>query len=336
MKKGLVSIIVILCIVAVFALFFIIANIIPVKKTCESNPWRKVDNPYICAHRGGAELNPENTRMAFDYAIIETDYIDIVEFDAWYTKDNQMVISHDSYLNRMACEGFDPSDKEKNAVYIKDHTLAELRQYNLGRNFVDRNGNRPYENLSVEEAEKLGLTIMTVPEFFERYQNVRDDVRIAFEVKEEQLEIGSRMVDELYQLVDAKYPFWKDKVLVISFGNDVMKYHMEKYPERWCGPLGYLIAMQVASNKFGLNGLVQVDYPNIQTQMYNTAGSLKFDCGTKNFNYWAHKRNQATTYWTINDEKGMKKLVKNGADMITTNAPDKLYRVIYGKDYEKN
>ncbi|MCR4789613.1 MAG: hypothetical protein K5839_00880 [Treponemataceae bacterium] len=333
MKKGKKALIVVMTICLVFAVFFAIANIIPVKKTCENNPWRKVDHPYISAHRGGSELNPENTRMAFDYAIIDTHYIDVVEFDAWFTKDGHMVICHDAYVNKMACQGYDPEDKEKDAIYIKDHTLAELRLYNLGRNFVDREGNKPYENLSISEAEKMGLTIMTVPEFFERYQNVRDDVRIAFEVKEEELERGSRMVDEIYQLIDNKFPYWKDKVLVISFGDDVMKYHMEKYPDRWCGPLGYLIAMEVASNKFGMNGLVQVDFPNIQTQMYNTAGSLKFDCGTKNFNYWCHKRNQATTYWVINDEEGMKKLVRNNADMITTDAPDKLYKVIYGKEY---
>lgn len=331
MSKGSKALMIIGIIVGVIALFFLIVNIIPVKKTCDENPWRRNgDFPYISAHRGGSQLNPENTVMAFDYAINETHYIDIVEFDAWYTKDGVMVISHDGKLNRMACAEGDED------VNIHEHTLAELREYNLGRNFVDRNGNKPYENLTIDEARDKGLTIITVDEFFSRYNGARDDVRIAFEVKEEAVEVGSRMVDEIYTLIKQKYPFWDKKVLIISFGNDVIDYCIKTYPDEFCGPLGYKIAMQVASNKFGLNGLVQVDYKNIQTQMYNKAGKLKFDCGTKSFNRWAHKRNQSTTYWTIDDEADMQKLIKNGADMLTTNAPDVLYRVIHGKDYTED
>ena len=50
-------------------------------------------------------------------------------------------------------------------VVIKDSTYEELLQYNMGRNFVDLDGNKPYENLTIEQADAMNLTIMTLEEF---------------------------------------------------------------------------------------------------------------------------------------------------------------------------
>ena len=47
--------------VATIALFIGIVNLFPCYKV-ESTPFTKVDKPIISAHRGGAELNPENIK----------------------------------------------------------------------------------------------------------------------------------------------------------------------------------------------------------------------------------------------------------------------------------
>ena len=58
--------------------------------------------------------------------------------------------------------------------------------------------------------------------------------------------------------------------------------------------------------------------------MSNSAGPIKINCATKAFVNASHRRNQSITYWTINNEEDMDTLIKIGADVITTNAPDVL------------
>ena len=142
-----------------------IIHFIPSSKVVEENHWLRGDRSFISAHRGGSELNPENTEMAFDYIIKETTYTDIVEFDIRITKDNKYVITHDATLNRMALEKGNPN------VTIAETNYAELLNYNLGKNFKNREGKKPYENITIEEADNLGLTILTLEEFLTKYKD---------------------------------------------------------------------------------------------------------------------------------------------------------------------
>jgi glycerophosphoryl diester phosphodiesterase len=57
--------------------FWLIVNIIPCKKVIDENPFMAKETTLISAHRGGAIMNPENTKMAFDEVILDTDYTDI-------------------------------------------------------------------------------------------------------------------------------------------------------------------------------------------------------------------------------------------------------------------
>lgn len=56
----------------------------------------------IAAHRGGAQIWPENSRLAFRNAIgLDVDFI---EFDVHRTRDGVLVVHHDAILGR-TCEG---------------------------------------------------------------------------------------------------------------------------------------------------------------------------------------------------------------------------------------
>ena len=118
--------------------FWLIVNIIPCKKVIDENPFMS-ETTLISAHRGGAIMNPENTKMAFDEVIFDTDYTDIVEIDVRTTKDNKLVVIHDETINRTGIKG------EAEPVKINDANYLELLKYNLGVNFVDAKGNKPYE-----------------------------------------------------------------------------------------------------------------------------------------------------------------------------------------------
>jgi Glycerophosphoryl diester phosphodiesterase len=56
----------------------------------------------IAAHRGGAQLWPENSRLAFRNAVAMD--VDFIEFDVHRTRDGVLVVHHDPLLGR-TCEG---------------------------------------------------------------------------------------------------------------------------------------------------------------------------------------------------------------------------------------
>lgn len=313
-------------IVGTLCSFWGLVNIIPPKKVINENPWIAKDQPMISAHRGGAFLNPENTEKAFDYVIIETNYCDIVEIDIHKTKDGVLVINHDDSMDRMCLDDERKETDITKDIVIKDTNYKDLLQYNMGRNFVDSKGNKPYETLTIEQAKEQNLTIMTLEEFLIKYQQY--NFKLYLEIKEpntEGINEANKTVDMVYELFErAEYSSWKNRTMIISFTDSLIDYIVEKYPDLYVGALGYKIAPQLIATALGLTTLIPSKYHSFQTQMNNSAGPIKINCATKAFVRASHRRNQSITYWTINNEKEMDKLIKIGADVITTNAPDVL------------
>ena len=57
--------------------------------------------PEVIAHRGGALLWPENTLYALEQAAKAG--VDYLEFDLQLTADNELLVTHDSEINRAFC-----------------------------------------------------------------------------------------------------------------------------------------------------------------------------------------------------------------------------------------
>jgi glycerophosphoryl diester phosphodiesterase len=75
----------------------------------------------IVGHRGAAGLAPENTIMAIKKAVSEN--VDMIEFDIQSTKDNHLVLIHDSNLLRIAGDRRNVSDLTlKQIQQIKTHS----------------------------------------------------------------------------------------------------------------------------------------------------------------------------------------------------------------------
>lgn len=72
------------------------------------------------AHRGASGYAPENTRAAFDRALALR--ADAIETDVQLTADGELVICHDTVIDRTS-HGRGP---------LADHTLAELRALDFG------------------------------------------------------------------------------------------------------------------------------------------------------------------------------------------------------------
>src|SRR6266852_1888705 len=96
---------------------------------------RNMSKPLNIAHRGGAQLWPENTLFAFVSAA-KAGY-DGAELDVQMTRDEKLVVFHDFRLKRELCrlpnghwvrrKPFAPLS------LIRDLTFAELQAFDVGR-----------------------------------------------------------------------------------------------------------------------------------------------------------------------------------------------------------
>src|SRR4051794_13707627 len=86
--------------------------------------------PWNIAHRGGAQLSPENTLAAFGRAMSLG--ADGVELDVQLSRDGIVVVHHDYRLNPGYTRLRGGDWLEGVAPRIKDLTLEELWNYNIG------------------------------------------------------------------------------------------------------------------------------------------------------------------------------------------------------------
>lgn len=87
-------------------------------------------NALNIAHRGGANLWPENTIEAFANAIEMG--ADGIEFDLQLTADKKLVLHHDNRLNADITRR-DGAYLSKPTPYIRQLTLPQLSAYDVGR-----------------------------------------------------------------------------------------------------------------------------------------------------------------------------------------------------------
>jgi len=94
--------------------------------------------PFVMAHRGSSAILPENSPSAFYRAI--ADGADIIETDLHFTRDEAIVLIHDSTLERTT----------NGHGAIRDLTLAEIKRYKI---------KQPPERQHINEQ------ILTLPEY---------------------------------------------------------------------------------------------------------------------------------------------------------------------------
>jgi glycerophosphoryl diester phosphodiesterase len=313
---------VLLCVIIVLAVFMAAINIIPGKKAA-ANPFLKAKDalPMIAAHRGGGISNPENTLMAFRAAVNEYG-IQICETDLWMTADGHLVYSHDSSINRVAC----PEDAEK--VVIAEHTLEELRAYNMGYNFKDpESGRYIYRDLTDAEQAAKGLKILEFHELLEEFYGVRKDLLFIVEIKNDG-EQGFAAADIIDRTLAERFPDYRSNLVVGTFHPAIEDCLQKDHPGLMRGASTAGAAKFIISQLLRVNPLFKADFSCLQIPMsYNIKG-IELDLTRKTIIDRAHRRGIAVQFWTINEEEDMRALIELGADAIMTDDPQLLKRVL--------
>jgi len=321
----------------VITVFMLTVNIIPPKDNVENNPFivGKGNLPMIAAHRGGGLCNPENTMLAFREAVNSYN-VDIIESDLYLTKDGYLVYNHDDYIDNTCNVNGDISldeveqlcDDKSNRHYIKDMTLAELRQYNFGYYFEDKNGVRIYKDET--DLAKKGLQIATIDQLFEEFYETNPDLLFIVEIKDSG-DRGYEACRILYETLQ-KYPAYMNRIVVGTFHDEIEAEMKEKYPDIFRGaPMG-TAAKFIVTQMFKVNIFDNGDFACLQIPTdYDVGITLKLD--KKTYVRRAHRRNVAVQYWTINDEETMRELIELDCDCIMTDDPLLLKSVL--DDYRK-
>lgn len=89
------------------------------------------DAPLNIAHRGGADLWPENSLAAFRGAIACG--ADGAELDVHLSRDGEVVVFHDEALKPDIVRGADGSWVTAPAALLKDMTFDEMQAFDIGR-----------------------------------------------------------------------------------------------------------------------------------------------------------------------------------------------------------
>ena len=272
----------------------------------------------VSAHRSGGGIFPENTMMAFEGCINSDSFkTDIFEFDLHITGDDQLIILHDSTLDRTtdAVEFFGEKD-----IRPENYTYEELRSLNFGENFKNEEGEKPYQGLRGDEVPE-SLRVSNLKDVL-TYLQSNGNFDYIIEIKNGG-ELGEKAADILYSTL--KELDLLNNVVVGTFQNNVTNYLDKNYPDL---PRSASIIEVVKIYFNSLLGLNKVEnyyrYDALQIPM----GASILDLATARLVNYAHRHNIAVQYWTINDTADMELLKNIGADCIMSDIPDVAYEVL--------
>lgn len=329
MKKLKKTLIVVLIIVA--TLVTVVLSVMKLSGNHRSDPADVIsyetDHPFITgrteliAHRFGAGIAPEESRLAIDNCLTREDIsMDILEFDIRMTKDGYAVVFHDAMLDEttdaVALWGGEN-------ILVADKTLDELRQLNMGALFTDADGNQPYADLT-EVPDSL--RIMTISEALD-YLVANGATRFSIEAKDKG-ELGMRAADILYAELSARGLL--TSTVFSTFKTDVGAYVAENYPDMIRSNTDaqaiefYLAAITNDKNYVPPCTVFQLPF----TDKYLNMG---VNFGTAQVINYAHSHNIAVHYWVVDDPERMEYLESIGADGIMTDYPDILTGTIGAK-----
>ncbi|MFJ8234477.1 glycerophosphodiester phosphodiesterase [Ureibacillus sp. NPDC094379] len=252
------------------------------------------ERPIVLAHRGGLQLAPEHTMIAFEKAYELG--VDGFEIDIRLTKDEEIIVFHDDTVNRTT-NGFG---------YVKDFTLKELKELNAGFYFEDLEGNTPYkeDQISIVTLRELLVT------FPDTYVNI--DMKDDPDTYE-----GSLIPSKLWRLIEELGV--EDRVVVTSFYSeqiDRFNLYAQNHVALGAGENDVRKAFTAFSSQFRHLYHPKVDVFQIPTK------SGVFSLDSSKFISFLNNLNIPVHYWVINDEETMRRLIENGAQGIVTDRPD--------------
>ncbi|MGH3089479.1 MAG: glycerophosphodiester phosphodiesterase [Rubrobacteraceae bacterium] len=257
--------------------------------------------PVNFAHRGASWHVPENTLEAFELGV-ETGAGGL-EMDAHPTRDGEVVVIHDDTVDRTT----------DGSGLVREKTLEELSRLDAGYRFSPDGASFPFRG--------KGVRISTLREVYEEFPEAVVNV----EIKEDLPGIEGRVLRVIEECGAEK------RTLVASFSHAVMRRFRKVSGGRIpTAASRFEISVFYFLSRACLEKLVPVEYEALQVPVKHRG----LEIVTPRFIRAAHSRGVRVDAWTINDEKEMRRLLDLGADVIMTDRPEALSRVLAEREPE--
>ena len=245
--------------------------------------------PIIIAHRGGADLVPENTLAGFKKAINLG--VDMIEIDVHLSKDSNIIVIHDEKLDRTT----------NGSGEIKNMTLSEIKKYDAGSWFNDafREERVPTLDETFRLINGKSILLIEIKEGDERYPGLE-----------------KRIVESIHKHNANAWivvqSFNKNSILrVKKMDPSILTYYLvsSEFDELYSH-----IAEKVK------NGEKIVKQFDGIAPHYSHLDSAKVEL--------MHLAGFKVFTWTVNKPKDMIKMINMNVDGIITNSPDKLKDIL--------
>jgi glycerophosphoryl diester phosphodiesterase len=272
-----------------------------------ANAQQKLDTQ---GHRGGRGIMPENSIPAMINAVklgVRT-----LELDCVISKDNKVVVSHDTYMSAdfmTKPDGSPISKAEEKNLLIYTMPYDSVKRYD--------GGTKPHAQFPAQKKMKTYKPLLAeLIDSVEHYIKINHlkPVYYNLEIKSAPAHDGiehpkpEAFVKLVMDVLNKKKI--TQRVTIQSFDTRPLVELHQKYPKQ---TLSYLIANKdsFASNitKLGFT-------PQVISPYYTQIDS--------NFVNEAHQAKVQVLPWTVNDEEGMKKMADLKVDGIISDYPDKL------------
>jgi len=264
-------------------------------------------------HRGGRGIMPENSIPAMINAVklgVKT-----LELDCVISKDNQVVVSHDTYMSAdfmTKPDGSPVGKAEEKNLLIYTMPYDSVKLYDGGTKphpqFPDQKKLKTYKPLLAELIDSV-----------ERYIKINHlkPVYYNLEIKSAPARDGiehpqpEAFVKLVMDVLNKKKV--AQKVTIQSFDTRPLLVLHQKYPKQ---TLSYLIANKDSFT----DNITKLGFtPQVISPYYTLIDS--------NFVEQAHQAKVQVLPWTVNDEEGMKKMADLKVDSIISDFPDKLIKL---------
>jgi len=283
-----------------------------------TSPYISYGEMRVCASGNRKDIYPAYTGYALDFYLNgQSDKVDAFELDLYLTLDNEIVIAPSNELDSFS----DAANIYKENETISQLSLFDLKRLNIGYNFTSDDGTYPFREVDKTKADKLCLlSLEEVLKITEKDGNYLYLLNIR-----ETEEAGKLLTDKLYSvLLDSEL---LDKSIVYTSDDSLSEYIDSTYEDLPRGAtqkeafIAYIKSMTDDSNYLPKYVSVKVNFGDFKK-------SCGINYGTAKFINYCHKNNISVTYTTINEKKNMEYLNSIDADIVITDYPNMLFKVI--------
>ena len=248
----------------------------------------------IFGHRGCRGIYPENTIEGFKKAI--SFGVDGIELDVVVNKNQELVISHESYIDTNYCL---TNKLDNESLNIYKMNITEIQKIDCGSKFVKEFPNQ----LKVKERKP------TFKEFKKALNEYNGD--ILFEIKCEYNLVNEYFPEyENYAKIifkETRYSKHLDKIYFMSFNYKILNELFKIMPNS-----KYIY---LSSNKEFEKEMKLLNFEPFGVGLnYNIINQKTID--------FVHNKKQVIYGWTINDQENSKSLTSMGLDGVITDYPN--------------